>query len=231
MKRPEVTLKSGPRFAEIYSADGTGGVLYSLLNPETMEAYHRPTNCKDFFTDAFYSEATGRDTSIWGFKWKPGTMPKTRGYEMALEYKPEAKFGDKADAVGDFLHKWEKSMEIPLSTVRADTSGKLIVVGFDEAWPVRPVMVSLLTLLMRLGPSYDGTPVLKFIDRIVKHGNPYGVYDKGELGKAKVVPMLEKIFESGEAPFPAQTFAQYSDPHGCHHSGGLIAFTTGKATG
>lgn len=158
-------------------------------------------------------------------------LPKgARKYEMALRYKGE-KLGAKSENIADFLHKWERAMDIPLSTVRPDSTGELAVIQFDAAWPVRPVMVSLLTLLMRLAPGYDGTPVPKYLDRIVKVGNKYGQYDKEELEKEGVVELLVKTFESGQHPHPKQTFKQYSDPHGCHHSGGFIAYTTGTATG
>lgn len=230
MKAPNVKLQQGAGYAEIYGK-GEKGVQFNLLDPNTFEALHQPTYCKDFLTDVFYAETTGRPTDIWGFTWKQGQLPDSeRKCELALRV-PHLDLGDRCDMIQEFLNKWERNMEIPLSLVRPDLSGKLAVVQFDRAWTTRPVMISLLTLLMRLSITYDGTPVPKFIDKIAKNGNPYGKYDQGEIGKTGIVDLLERIYTSGEHPHPKQTFEQYKNPHGCHHSGGLIAFTTGKATG
>jgi hypothetical protein len=149
---------------------------------------------------------------------------------MALKFGSKP-MGEKSETIQEFLNKWERSMEIPLSLVRPDLSGKLAVIQFDQAWASRPVMISMLTLLMRLAPAYDGSPMDKFLARIAQNGNPYGMYDKSEISKPGVLDLLNEVYESGNHPHPKQTYKQYGQAISAHHSGGLIAYTTGCATG
>ena len=228
--KPMVKLQRGG-FAEIY---GREGLRYSLLKPtkEGFVGYHGSTCCKDFFTDVFWSEHMEQETLIWGFSWKPGTLDLSdHTYYMAIEFGTVA-LGDRKDKAVRLLNAFEQRFKIPLSKVTTDAEEKLLVFSFDRAWASRPVMISLLTLLMRLGPHYDGgmDPIV-YLRKIVSNGNPYGVYDKIELGKAGVIELLEKCFTNGQPPHPQQTFEQYKKAHDCHHNGGLIAFTTGIPTG
>lgn len=226
------TVKGG--FAEIYR-DGLRFSFMKWVAEDTFEAYHGSTCCKDFFTDIFWAERMKAPTSIHGFTWTPGTVALDQPYYyMALEHST-AFDAARAALLQDFLNFFEAAYKFPYSQVEA-VDGKLLI-AFPNAWTQRPVLVSMVTGLMRIGLAYEGRSPAGGIDfeaffkRLLAEGNPFGQYDASEFGKEKVVPTILESLDTGIPPHPAQTFEQYTSPYQCHHSGGLIAFTTGRATG
>ena len=219
----KVTLRTDKSFAEIYSS----GLEYSLLNKDLV-AYHAPVFCKDFFTDVFWSESHKQATTIHGFSWKPGMLdPRSSTFAMALGYKGKTLNAGRIQA---FLNAFEDRFRMPTSRAFEANDG-LVVVLFNKAWTVRPVLISLVTALMRLAPGWDGTGPVAFVRRIASKGNPYGVYDSSEFSKAGVLTKLQECWDSRSLPHPNQTYGQYDSPFKAHHSGGFIAFTTGRPTG
>lgn len=220
------TKKGG--FAEIY-ADGLRFSLMKRVAPEVYEAYHGNTCCKDFFTDIFWGERAKQQTSIHGFKWAPGTISiEEPWYYMAMEHSDD--LSGKAEPLRAFLNQFDRAFGFPATQVQA-VGGKLLV-AFSNRWTQRPVLISMITGLMRVGLiARAGDSVESVFTRLMKEGNPYGEYDRSEFGKAKVIPTIMASLGSGEPPHSKQTYAQYTNPFECHHSGGLIAFTTGRATG
>lgn len=219
-------------FSEIYWGDT--GLRYSLLKPSGSgyEPYHGNTCCKDFFTDVFYAETLHKDTHIHGFSWKPGMLPANyKTLHMAIEFEGK-NLTALAPKAATLVNMWEDRWGIKHTKVVPSDSGMHLIFSFDREWTTRPVMISFLTLLMRLAPAYDGKmEAVEFFQHIIKHGNPYGAYDKGELSKAKVLPMIKHLWETKTQPDVHQTYKQYALATSAHHSGGFIAHTTGEATG
>lgn len=224
------TYKGG--FAEIYW--GESGLRYSLLKstPDGFEAMHGNTCCKDFFTDTFYAETLKKPTSIHGFKWAPGTFPATqKTFHMCIEFEKKDLSG-KVKTAQALLNAWEERFGIKPSKVQVDSTGKRLVFSFDKEWTVRPVMISFFTLLLRLAPMYtEKMGPTGIFHEVIKNGNPYGEYDKGELGKRGVIDAIEECWDTHTPPSPSQTYEQYDTASGAHHRGGFIAHTTGMATG
>jgi hypothetical protein len=231
-----ITLKTKKgQFAEIYD-DGLRFSLMKRVSPDVYEAYRPNTCCKDFFTDAFWAETNGKATSIHGFSWNPGMMSLDEPwYYMVLEHSSD--LADMASNVRHLLNAFEYAYDFPLSQVKA--VGKKLLVAFTNEWTRRPVLISMVTALMRLGLIYKGSSgnfrteddLKKFFANLLKEGNPFGEYDSSEFRKAGVIPTILDSFHSGNPPHPDQTFEQYKEAYSCHHRGGLIAHTTGMATG
>jgi hypothetical protein len=218
------TSKGG--FAEIY-ADGLRFSLVKRVAPEMYEAYHASTCCKDFFTDIFWSERMGKPTSIHGFSWAPGTLSLNEPwYYMALEHSKDISALE--IRLQWFMNEFDKAYGFPLTQVKG--VGSKLLIAFANEWTRRPVLVSMVTAIMRVGLMADAPDVKDAFAQLLRAGNPFGQYDKLEFNKQGVVPLILKSLETKTAPHPNQTFEQYKEAYACHHAGGLIAFTTGRAT-
>jgi hypothetical protein len=213
-------------YAEIYSR----GLEFQLYRSDG-EPYNGTTCCKDFFTDAFWAEHHDAKTRIHGFATVPGRLDlKAETYAIAMRREGE-KLGIKASLLQGFLNEWDRAYGFPLTKVEPVNDSAGVLVTFSREWTARPVMISLLTGLMRLGLAWNGEAIPEFFARLRKSGNPYGIYDKSEFGKKGVIPLILESLESGKTPHPTQTFMQYKEAHAAHHGGGFIAFTTGEWTG
>lgn len=220
-----LTLKKGG-FAEIYS----DGLYFGLLDSKG-EVYNGTTCCKDFFTDAFWAEHHQKGTSIHGFKCSPGRMNLGDAtYQIALHHSKS--LGDKKLNLEAFLNAFDKSFGIkPFSQVEKINEGKDLLITFSQGWTTRPVMISLLTGLMRVGLMAEAQDKVEDVfERLLQKGNPWGQYDKSEFSKKGVVPLILESYKKGKAPHPEQSYKQYADAYDAHHGGGIIAFTTGIST-
>ncbi len=220
-------------FAEIY-ADGLRFSLLKRVGEEEYHSYHGSTCCKDFFTDIFWSERMKEQTNIHGFGWRPGTIALDEPYYfMSMEHSSD--LSGKAALMQDFLQEFDRAFGFPPTQVKA--AGKALVVAFANEWTQRPALISMVTGLMRISLTYKGRSPAggidfeSFFDDLLKNGNPFGDYDQSEFRKDGVVPLILSSMENGCPPHAAQTFEQYTSPYQCHHSGGFIAYTTGRATG
>jgi hypothetical protein len=224
-----ISLPNG-NFAEIY---GKEGLRFTLLD-SSGKIYNGGTCCKDFFTDAFWAEHHKKPTSIHGFQCTPGRISlEDKHYQIALHFEPE-KLEGKALSLQCFLNMIEGSLGIPPTYIEPINEGQDLLLTFHQAWTTRPVMISLFTGLVRVGlmyPASQNETVEETLSRLLKEGNPYGKFDKSEFSKEGVVPLILQCLKEGKEPHPNQSFLQYQEAYSAHHSGGFIAFTTGRATG
>lgn len=203
------------------------GFEYVLLDPK-CKPLHAPVQCKDFLTDAFWSEATGKPASIYGFTWKPGTLdPKAETFRIALKYKDESMAARKG-ALQAFLSILEGGLGyMPKSTVRLDESKKILVVTFPRAWTVKPVLVSAFLLFLRMGCVYDGTVVKPWVRKFAEGKiTPLAAVDTAYVKQAQ-----DRIndFLDGKAMF-TQTYAQYTQDRigDLHSRSGIVNWKEGK---
>lgn len=145
------------RFAEAVSF----GFEYALLG-KNLTPLHAPVQCKDFFNDTFWSEATGEPAKIYGFEWKPGMLPKAKTYSMAVRYNKKD-MTEYARALVSFLHPIEKKLDFVLSKVVVDDTGLTAVITFDADWTTKPVLISAFTLLLRVGCTFPGGSIPEYL--------------------------------------------------------------------
>lgn len=220
MTKVEFAKRGG--LAEIYSQ----GLEYSLLDKKKDKyvGIHTPVRCKDFLSDAYWSEHTNakKDVTIYGFKWTPGVEKSVfnETQHMGLYYEGKD-LSDQASRLQEFLNKWEQMTGIPESKVEADDSGKHLIVHFNKEWTTQPIRVSLFTLLLRVGLGYDGSDVKKFMKAVSEKGNAWGRND-GNYTKT-AWPKLERIFKEGGIPWK-QKYSDYTEVHTVHGSSGIVNY-------
>lgn len=136
------------------------GLEYAFLS-EDYQQIHQLVWCKDFMQDAIFGYINQREVQIYGFKYDPKTMlplymDATR--IMLVNWK-DVRFGSKiCNRLRPFLHAIEDQLKIPRTVFercsnpppRYRKSGVYIVNG-DKRWMHSPPMISLYTLLLRVG--------------------------------------------------------------------------------
>ena len=211
----KVKLQSKSRLSEIVHY----GFEYSLLNEE-LEALHQPVQCKDFLTDAFWSEHTKQPCSIYGFNWTPGTMAINEPwYRLALRYKDQDIQGWKIP-MALFMGRFDKAFGFKYTRVDSANDNTVLVVKFDGGWTKQPILVSTFSQLLRLAATYDGvTPILtwlkdRHIDKAVLCSE-----DAGRI--SQYIENLKRMMKDG---IPKQTYAEYTDLWRVHGDSGLINY-------
>lgn len=220
-KTPDIIVEFAKRggLAEIYSQ---GLELSLLVNEKTkLVGIHPPVRCKDFLSDAYWSENVKKDVSIFGFKWKPGQKSLFDETQfMGLYYEGKDLKGME-QSLENFMNQWEKMLDIPLSKAYLDNTGKHIVVEFSREWTTQPIRVSLFTLLLRIGIGYDGSDLRTFMERVRDKGNVWGRND-GNYTKT-AWPKFETLFKEQKIPWK-QKFTDYTDVGTVHGSSGIVNY-------
>jgi hypothetical protein len=158
-KIKEKTVRWHPKTLKI-SQIPKQGLEYAFLS-ERYTQIHQLVWCKDFMQDVIFASVTGTPTSIYGFAYDPSVDPplyreKTR---LMLNSYKDANFGSKVlDGLRDFLHQIEKQLKMQRTIFekvanphpRYKKSGVYIVNG-SKRWMHSPPMISLYTMLLRVG--------------------------------------------------------------------------------
>lgn len=189
-----------------------------------------PVRCKDFLSDAYYAEAKNVQTSIWGFRFSPGTIKnwETAPLRMAMRLKAGFLDADRATKMSKLLNAFPLIGKVK---VEADGTGSLYIEA-DNAWSKSPWRISLITMLMRQGMIYDGKmEPFAFLQKVAQDDNPM-CHGDGEWVKGTLVPMKQLM--EGVIPKKLKdkdSYDVFSGTHECHHGGGIYASWTGKHTG
>lgn len=194
------------------------GFEYVLLGAQN-KPLHGPVQCKDFFNDAFWSEAMGKPAKIYGFAWEPGMLPKAKTYRIAVRYNGED-MTEYAKNLARFLHALEKNLEFDSSKVVVDETGKTAVVTFDASWVSKPILVSAFTLFLRVGCLYEEGSVAEYLDGFPKRTKVLAACDQTYVQRA--LPRLHEIVK-GKSNFK-QSWSDYTESNisALHHSSGVV---------
>jgi hypothetical protein len=153
--------------------------------------------CKDFLHDAVYNAVHNTKKSIFGYHCSPKEGHPILDLEkmrVLLANSSDRKMRDKIPACIDFMHQVESALKMSLTIVREchNSPCKYAVGGVwlfesSKRWLSAPPMVSLYTLLVRVGFSHViGTPFLTTIDKIINFSiKPYQYEDRDRLIKSK----------------------------------------------
>jgi len=196
--------------------------------------------CKDFLQDAIQATYHEKSVSIYGFTYNPQTceplyMRRTR---MALGNASDSGFSDKIPNVMDFLHQFEKKLRLVRSKARQVENppkrykSGVWVIESSNRWILSPPMLSLYTLLLRVGFCHTkGEDFAETIKKIIAGKiSPYQSNDKKQLSQAK--DGIDKILKFGYAKiffknpkknYPAITTSSM------HNHTGICSFTSGAS--
>ncbi len=222
--------------AQIYSS----GLEYALVN-DKLQQCHDFVYCKDFIQDAVHGSLYGHTASIYGFSYNPKTQPPLSldQLRVVLVNNADKNMRDKIPNVIDFLAQFCKKMKLKPSKAyeaanppKGYKSGAFMIVG-SGMWLNAPVLVSMYSLLMRVGFVHTkGEDAMKTIDKLVSGKvKPYQSNDTYQMTSAK--KGIEQILKNGyRKHFFIDTKKNY--PEGCnigtmHNSSGIVAFSQGSS--
>jgi len=188
-----------------------------------------PVQCKDFLCDAVYSEVNKKDVQIWGFSGSPGKLPLDREFvSMSMRYPNSEYNGLNVQAL---LNMYEKSLKYkPLTRVEKTTEDKVWIAEFSKDWLAQPLSISCVLHLCRIGSAYNPKEeVVDFLDAVASGKRPVVVPKDAGYTKS-ALEMLKSIITKGKFPTNGKDFKKI-DVHEMHHNSGIVAISTGHATG
>lgn len=195
--------KTKPSLSQVYEA----GVEYCWVSKDNKQVCPF-VYCKDFLHDAVFATHREKHIEIYGFSFDPRrrepiNMDRLR---MAVTCSKDKTFTSKVPRIIDFLNRIEE--ELRLIRTRAvpvenppekyAKSGIFILEGSNR-WMLSPPMLSLYTLLVRVGCVHKvGTKFSTTVSQILS-GNlrPYQENDGYQLRDAKTG--MDKILKHGYA--------------------------------
>ena len=200
------------------------GLEMALINQEGR-GYMGLVHCKDYITDVFWSEFTGKDIgNIYGFCWKAGTMPiAVPEHRILLHHKGE--LAPKGARLQSFLRFWDECLGIdtPSRVLTFSDQPEYLVVRFSNKWAEKPSLGSLLTLWLRVGLSYDPDTDISTYLRAVKETKTQLLRPRDNEYVYRATPLLSRIM-SGKCP-KLRDYVAFSTANKIHNYGGIVEET------
>lgn len=203
--------------------------------------------CKDYFQDAIQASLINQTRSIYGFTYNPATDPalsfdRTR---IGMANAEDGGLGAKIPAVLDFVNQFEKRIHLLRSRAFAcdsapakfaGKSGCFVIEG-SSRWLLSPPMISLYTLLLRVGTVHTvGTPFDETV-KAVREGK-VKAYSVGMSGSndgnylASAMPGIEKLVKHGyRRVFHREMKDNYPESvhvSSMHNYCGIVGFSSGS---
>lgn len=151
--------KSGS-LCEIYST----GFQLAFASPE-LEQCHSWVLCKDFLTDAVWATVNKGDVQIYGFRFNHKINPAISIKPVYLIARNKQVKNDIFDKCMENCQKFMNMLEVKLKftlckfeKIKYTGEGEYSVwlMTFDPKWLHAPPMVSMLSLMIRVGCHYSG---------------------------------------------------------------------------
>ena len=220
------------RMSQIYSS----GLEFAFVSAEG-EQCHPFAYCKDFLQDAIWAEINETKVSIFSFSHVHGENPpvdmeKTR---LAVRFKGKKEMAEMCEKSLRFLHEADKAFDFEPSEMLyggkyKDGADDIYVFVGDKKWMYSPVMISLYSLLVRIGMTYEEGDWRAHFESASKY---VGSNDKryAESAKKTLDVLVGKRMEDVFADEMAKNYPVGSNGGlvaGMHGSSGVVAF--GKGT-
>lgn len=216
--------------AQIYSS----GLEYAFVSKEG-EQCHAFAYCKDFLQDAVWATLNKSSASIYGFTYQHGVNPAVDTEHMRLGVRIKGAKGEgfeekckkalvylqEIDAVQGFA-----PTELLLGGKKKGEKHNTYVFVADKAWLHSSVMVSLFSLLVRVGMTYEGGGWRKHFD-----GAKTYLGSKDKSYTASAAKGLDKIIgKKPDAIFAKNFIDNYPkgvNVNAMHNSSGIVAYAKG----
>ena len=172
---------------------------YAFISDDLKQC-HNFVYCKDYLQDAIYSSINDKAIKIYGFSYdrkKPLPKEKTR---IAIGDKKKDLTGLIPNMVG-FLNQFSEKISLDKNTATAveppkEFSKGVFVIEGDPTWMISPPMISLYSLLIRVGLSAPEGDFMDIIKKTIEGAiKPYQENDKRYLQSA--MPGIDRILKHG----------------------------------
>ena len=226
-------LTNKPQLAQVYSH----GLEYCFVSHDWKQCCPF-VFCKDFLQDAIQATHHGKTVGIYGFSYDPSHceplyMERTR---IALANSKDKDFAVKLPAAVDFLNQIEKHLKLVRTIARTCSNppnayaNGIFILDSSNRWMVSPPMLSMYSLLLRVGFCHTkGDDYAETIKKVIEGKiPPYQTNDVGQLSSAK--SGIDKILQYGYARiFYKDPKKNYPDCNtsSMHNSTGIVSFAKG----
>ena len=196
--------------------------------------------CRDFLQDAIQGFLIGSKRTIYGFHYDPTedepiVVDQTR---LLVSNSTDSKLAEKIPACLDFLNQIERKLRIPLTRVREcnDPPKKYARSGvwyFEGGgrWIKSPPMISLYTLLIRVGLVHAvGEPFMTTVDKVATGTiKGYMSEDRDRLNQG--MKGIKRILEKGDRKIFCKdiksNYPKTIEVGTMHNSCGIVGFAKG----
>lgn len=182
------------------------GMEYSLVSDDYSQC-HGFVWCKDFLHDVIYSCLHNMPINIYNFQYNPAYNPNfcQKETRILVANAKDPKFRQKIHASLEFVNQLEERLKIPLSKIRECSNplenykknGVFLWQG-HKRWQCSPPMLSLYTLLIRVGCAHmQGTNYSTTINAL-KQGflKPYQTKDSKWI--SSIEPAIYKLMRHSD---------------------------------
>lgn len=222
------------------------GLEIALLS-RNYEQIHQLVWCKDFMQDAIFGHINKRLVEIYGFRYDPSTSPPVylnRTRLMVTNYK-DAEFSTKMkDCVIPLLHSVEDRLNMPRTVLEKCKAPPVIyrragvwILDGSRRWQKSPPMISLYTLLIRIGLVHNPADSLEQTLEKISNGTVQPYYEtKGRekdivnrtlKGISVIMKHNDRHLFSADirANYPAMMSQAQTSLYTIHNSSGICAFS------
>jgi len=195
-------IENNVKILQIYNK----GLEYAILS-DNYELCHPLVWCKDFLHDVVHSSLTGKNFEIYRLKYNPSINPKAciKETRILVANARDNRMHKKIDGCLDFINQIEDRIGIPRSKVRKCLNpclnyheNNVFIFQGNKRWIFSPPMLSLYTLLIRVGFAHKTGKDYNLTIQDLKSGNIKPYQSKDTRWITEVEPALEKIIRVGD---------------------------------
>jgi hypothetical protein len=226
--------EKAPAFSQAYSS----GMEYSFVSDDYRQV-HPMVYCKDFLHDAIFATVNKNKVSVYSFSYdqkKDIPIPRLRT-RLAITNSSDPDFGSKIENILDLLNQVEKELKFIATTVRRcvappqkkyEKCGVYLFEG-SKQWMMAPPMLSLFTLLLRVGACHKkGTPFKETLQGVESKKIPQYQTSDSNFLKTGMVGIERILSEKPSKIFGRSLVKNY--PKGLsggtiHNNFGIVAFS------
>ena len=141
------------------------GMTFAFVSKESSKytLAHQWVKCRDFLNDVIRYELTGNEVSIYGFSFgkdNPRVSTEKIYIAVSMDNVKKSLFKDYIKSSIKLLRHFEREAGVSLSrskpaTVSGSKKSNVVVICSNKMWLESPVLLSIYTLLIRLGVRKD----------------------------------------------------------------------------
>lgn len=226
-------LKHGQKLCQIYSK----GVEFALVSDDYNQCIPF-VMCRDWLQDAIYGTIYNKEVGIYGFKYDPSKMPKVdlNKTRIVVVNSQDDSIGTKAESVIDFINQFERHLKLERTkaVVISDVPAKYkkgggIYFEGSKKWMMAPPMISLYTLLIRVGFVHTiGETWRETVNKLIEGKiAPYQTHDSNYLKTA--IEGIDNIMTIGYRPFffgdVEKNYPEGIDMSSLHNNSGIVSMS------
>lgn len=213
---------------QIYSS----GLEFAFVSPDGAQC-HAFAFCKDYLQDAIWATLHNKTAQVYGFTYTAGSNPPLdmENCRIAVRLKGEPELRELSLKALEFIRALEQEMKFAPSQLQYGGKYKggddvFVFVG-DKRWMYASTMLSLYTLALRVGMTYEEGPWREHFASAKKYlgsnDNSYTNSANKGLDRLLGKPVEQTFAAKFEDNYPLDVSI-----YGMHDSSGIVSFGDGN---